>query len=146
MKKVFLVFILCGISGISLAQNGPGGCAIKYDYDAMGNRIKRSKYCWAGGGGGGSLKSIGSNNQESTSNEILVYPNPALTYVTIETKNPVKSGRIILMDMMGKVILQSISGEFQTLISVSQLASGVYLIKYYNNANGQTYIKNLVID
>ena len=53
MKKVITLFALLFGTHTLLAQampqGGAGGCVIKYDYNAVGNRIKRSKYsrcCW----------------------------------------------------------------------------------------------------
>ena len=48
MKKVITLFALLFGTHTLLAQampqGGAGGCVIKYDYNAVGNRIKRSKY------------------------------------------------------------------------------------------------------
>lgn len=110
----------------ALPQGGIGGCVIKYDYDAAGNRIKRSKYCWAGGG----------NNQRPapevankvTDVEMLVYPNPASTSFTVTFNRDIYEAVVELQDATGKLIAKKQVAGNVTYFNIQNLAQGPYFV------------------
>jgi hypothetical protein len=61
------------------------------------------------------------------------YPNPASTYIVVETTVPTASGSVILTDMLGKIVQVNAWNDQQTkqLIIVEGLVSGIYSIKLH---------------
>ncbi len=79
------------------------------------------------------------NNDEKL---ISVYPNPANDYISISNANKVLS--INIHDIKG-VLVKSINGESASKqINISDLSSGLYLIKY--STNNCSYIEKLIIE
>lgn len=65
--------------------------------------------------------------------EIKIFPNPANTFLTIET-NSNSEKNILLYDALGKLIASITSSEKQIQLPVSNLASGIYFIKIDDNS------------
>ena len=53
----------------------------------------------------------------------IVYPNPAKAYVSINT-----TGNVKLMDLSGKLVLNSYLKDVSTKIDISHLSAGIYLL------------------
>ncbi len=80
---------------------------------------------------------------EVTAVEAALYPNPAISNVTIELTDKNAVAELTLVDMLGNIVHTStINGS--TTIDVSGLTSGVYVVRLNNN--GQTsstrFVKN----
>jgi len=74
--------------------------------------------------------------------ELLIYPNPAISNVTLKTKE-MFSGEITTkdFDLQGKELLTNTmqsEGRLNQTIDVSSLAAGQYIIKTSNGANSYT--------
>jgi hypothetical protein len=93
-----------------------------------------------------SSKSIttGITDIEENNSSLMLYPNPATDNITIETKvNDTKQKELIsVCDILGNIILQQPVLQIKTNINISDLRTGVYLIKVETN-NG-VMIKKLV--
>lgn len=78
-------------------------------------------------------------------NQLLVYPNPAQDYVTIQaaTGNTL-SGTIHITDMTGRRIAEQPSNTAAVTINTSSFAPGVYMISFINR-DGNTFKQPLVI-
>lgn len=115
------------ISAQVYPSGGQGGCAIKYEYDAAGNRIKRSKYCWSPNGGGGSLRPTVIADNVSTL-EMLVYPNPVTTYITVDFNQDVQNAKVELQDIAGKVLASKIPNGRSVQFDMQAVAQGAYMV------------------
>jgi Secretion system C-terminal sorting domain len=108
-------------------------CAIKYNYDASGNRTQRYYQCSSeclGGSSGYSLrqaKPAGSGTQ--VSQPIVVFPNPSQGIFNIQLPANVAEAQAIVTDASGAVVLsQTIKGRSPT-IDISKCTLGAYTIK-----------------
>ncbi len=67
--------------------------------------------------------------------EIKIYPNPATDQITVEG---VSSGDISILNMSGSVIIKQHIASDKTMIDISRLPGGVYMMKTVNDANTST--------
>ena len=81
---------------------------------------------------------LSSNDISST---FKVYPNPASSYVKIQTND--FSNRIILYDLNGNMLLNKIYNQNQIKISVDFLSRGMYILKVINDS-GFIYRKIII--
>ena len=66
--------------------------------------------------------------------DIIVYPNPANNNITIKA-NQLNGGYLFLYDIMGKEVLRkTISGD-ETFLDISNLKSGIYVLKVLSKDN-----------
>jgi hypothetical protein len=65
---------------------------------------------------------------EMIANEINVYPNPATTFITIET-NESDIESVTLYDALGRLINNVSSQENSVMINVANLSAGIYFVK-----------------
>jgi hypothetical protein len=70
--------------------------------------------------------------------ELLVYPNPSSTLITIETSN---KGYLSILNLNSQVIVMHPITVNKTLIDISNLPSSVYIIRYQN----ENTVKNVKI-
>jgi hypothetical protein len=77
--------------------------------------------------------SIDSNNEEYSKDEIIVYPNPVNDVIVIEGLHPGISNSLKLVDMNGKVFFIKESKDSQTMIDITEFASGTYVLYIQNN-------------
>lgn len=66
-------------------------------------------------------------------NNFMIYPNPVMDYLQIQTKNIFFNAYIQLFDIYGKLIHEQSFTDEQSTVNMSNLASGVYLLKIKNN-------------
>lgn len=76
---------------------------------------------------------ITKGNDEVTSSEILLYPNPVTNMATLE--NVPSNTEITLYDLTGKVLLTKKSSTGNVIFDLSNLKAGVYFIKVGENRN-----------
>jgi uncharacterized protein YjdB len=95
-----------------------------------------------------------SDNQNRITTEsddgILVYPNPAIDYLTIENQNSAISYSYVeIFDNSGKVLmrneLSSLSKGSKVQLQLSKLSAGLYLMKIYGN-KAYPVVKKIIID
>lgn len=66
---------------------------------------------------------------ESANESLIIFPNPAKEFLTIEVPFQNKNTRIIIYNLKGEEVFNKIlSGEFSERIDLSHISSGVYLI------------------
>lgn len=75
-------------------------------------------------------------------NRIKLYPNPVASMLTIETPYNKQIDKVIIADLLGKVIVEEIPNNNQ--INVEQLASGTYFIEVFSGTEKlqAKFIKN----
>lgn len=66
-------------------------------------------------------------------NKIVVFPNPTSSFINIKSKLPIS--KIEIFDLLGKNILTS---RAQNQIDISNLQSGIYLIKFSSDIGSST--------
>jgi Secretion system C-terminal sorting domain/Reeler domain len=70
--------------------------------------------------------------------KISVYPNPTIDFVTIESDNSIIGTTYKVSDLTGKVVLTEKINAEKTIIDVSRLNSGMYIIEV-SDQNKQTF-------
>jgi hypothetical protein len=145
-KSVKYIFVLCilGVANQLLAQAIPpagyGGCAIEYDYDAAGNRIKRSKYCW---NPYQNQRAIQGAPAESIL-EMQVYPNPASTSVSVVLSTELEEAVVELQDISGKLISTKHVHGAQAVFDIRHLAQGAYMVVLKQKNSKLRMVRKLV--
>lgn len=76
--------------------------------------------------------------QDNISNNLSIYPNPAKNELHICSKNNNENHTICLYDMTGREIVKVQTDSVETLIDVSDLTEGIYLVKDINRENIQS--------
>ena len=79
-------------------------------------------------------------NAQTLQDQVKIYPNPAISDVTIETNN-VEIKRVDVFDLKGKKVLTSEQRTF----TVNKLMSGMYILKIYSETSRSVIIKRLLI-
>ena len=80
------------------------------------------------------INCIGITSIEDNNIKISIYPNPAKDNITIKT-NQLNGGYLFLYDIMGKEVLRkTISGD-ETFLDISNLKSGIYVLKVLSKDN-----------
>jgi hypothetical protein len=88
-----------------------------------------------------SCEDIVTSINENSDNSFRIYPNPANTYVQVESKN-LKGESIKVFDITGKIVKSTIINSYNeelVTIDISDLEKGVYFIKI--NSSSQKFIK-----
>lgn len=72
-----------------------------------------------------------SNNEFSADNsQIMVYPNPANSFLNIGTKSLLNLQEVTIIDISGKEVYKRVNSLSSESIDVSSLASGVYFVTF----------------
>lgn len=83
-------------------------------------------------------------NAIGSSNELLIFPNPANDVLFIQSQNEQQIDVVILYDMMGKISIQSTVGQRNTQLNTADLPAGVYVLSV--NQNGQQLKQRIIIE
>ena len=85
-------------------------------------------------------------DDQKSENKMLIYPNPANENITIEFSEIDENGSIQLLDIYGKLIMQTRTMNMNKIqIITSELPNGMYLI-VFNNSSNETQSEKLVIN
>jgi hypothetical protein len=149
MYKHFIVLLVV-LSSTHLIKaqvypsGGQGGCAIIYEYDAAGNRIKRSKICWSpNGGGGGSLRPIATSKDASLL-DMVIYPNPTSSYITIDFSSDVFNAKVELQDVAGRVLATSVPKDRSVQFDLQSYAQGTYLVVLKRKDTKELLVRKII--
>jgi len=131
MKNIYTLLFLFFLVVLQIE-----GQAIKYDYDASGNRIKREKVI--------ALKSAELNEEDEDDYEdaedfyedffgerkVVIYPNPTKGVLRVDFQNYGNTDdmQLIIYDMQGKLLQQIINVSIQTILDLTSYPTGVYLL------------------
>jgi hypothetical protein len=143
MKHILIICLLAlwGTNKSFAQILGPGGggtipdpgtpiCGIYFDYDAAGNRIKRYYDCKTIEPGPEEPIEISTFYPDISGSDgyARIFPNPALSYVSISFSRPVEHVHFHLYDAKGSILQSgSITGSSYR-IELSGYADGIYLI------------------
>lgn len=136
---VFTIVFICNTSK-SIAQSGPVVCAVKYDYDVAGNRIKREYKCeatWS------PTDPIGWSEPTIFTS---VYPNPTTGVITGTFSTPIGgeagSALITVSTMGGITVFQQEYNQVMSLVTIdiSQQIPGQYLLTVAAFNKIETYV------
>ena len=131
-----------GLTNCSAANGGNGSYNITYnsaivaellEADANFAFTNTKNFC---------IQDVTGIGEMDLSNAITIYPNPANETVTVFTNN-LEVTKIELLNIAGQVISTVIETAATTKLNVSQIASGVYLVKTYTTDGTAT--KQLII-
>jgi hypothetical protein len=77
--------------------------------------------------------------QEMASNEVIIYPNPIITQLTVKLASEFENGATVtLSDIAGRILRSfAVSGK-QYVLKLSDIPSGVYFIKVSNDVKSVT--------
>lgn len=79
------------------------------------------------------------------SDQILVYPNPVLDRLTIETQGDFRSGLVVeIMDVYGRRVLTSHQEESGGTIDLSFLSAGVYHIRFVGKKSNSVHSVGII--
>lgn len=79
--------------------------------------------------------------EDFVKNDILIYPNPANNIITIKMENYANE-KVSFVNMLGQNVKTVQLKDIETLIDLSDLASGVYTIKFENSKTFRKIVKN----
>ena len=68
-------------------------------------------------------------------NGLKVYPNPASEYIQIDLPKEFIYGTIQIIDLSGRISLDKRISKANSTINISELETGIYLIKLIENSN-----------
>ena len=146
-----LLSLLCSLSAATTAT-AQQACAypntwvcsntVNYAYDAVGNRVLRSQYCYCQGVGGryantkaaaDSTKAVAAATDGTAAKSILaIYPNPTNSSITVEFSEAVTGARVGITNNLGQEILSvPVSGSTAT-IDLAAYPVGVYTVTLYD--------------
>ena len=66
---------------------------------------------------------------ETSSNKMVLYPNPASNQITIQNNNNKMLGTVSIFDVSGKMIYKKFAGSSQATFDVKNFSSGVYYVR-----------------
>jgi hypothetical protein len=125
---------------------GPIGSTFSYTFTVVGTN---DYFCGVHGAASMSgtitvQENLGVEDFESGSS-FNVYPNPSDSRLNIQLKQGIINGQIEIFDMLGKqVINHTLNSENLSTINISELNSGLYLIKVSFEGSSETkrFVKN----
>jgi len=82
---------------------------------------------------------LGIYNPDNQDIDVIIYPNPVEDYLQIKLQNPVTT-HIRISSLTGQVLLSQTLNQAQTTLDLSELANGVYFLRY-DNPNGTRTLK-----
>lgn len=140
LVKCLLISATFWLTSDSIAQDG---CTIRYRYDAAGNRISRDWYCWTGDpdpdetdvdrmaqhDDPGQLKKAEASTGPLSETQLLVFPNPASTSITIHLSDPIHDASMDVIDTQGHILVSGRITGTTAHMDVSGLAVGSYFIR-----------------
>lgn len=82
--------------------------------------------------------------QSFNDEQFIIYPNPANNLVNIKTKAAAGNTQVEVFDINGRAVMQTKLSTDQTQIDISNLTTGVYILKIANDTATQT--EKLIIE
>jgi hypothetical protein len=131
-----------GLSNCSAGNGGNGSYNITYNSEVVAELLEANANFGFTNTKNFCITDVTGLGEINLSNAIAIYPNPANETVTVFANNLVVT-KIELLNIAGQVISTVIETAVTTKLNVSQIASGVYLVKTYTTDGTAT--KQLII-
>jgi hypothetical protein len=68
------------------------------------------------------------SNDEQSNSKFTLYPNPAKDLIHLRTPN-IEEGRVVLIDLLGKKVMDEHFSSITSQIDISELKSGIYMVR-----------------
>jgi len=155
IKVTAIILLLANVKAMD-AQSGPGNCAIKFTYDAAGNRVKRVEQCGgliqkAGESDLANSPAIEESNDKPAAQEssddldiAVLFPNPTSATCIVSLNKEISNATLELYDNQGKQVhYERVSGK-DIPLNLAGLSSGSYIviIRTENRTVHKTVVKN----
>lgn len=83
--------------------------------------------------------------EQMTSMKRTYYPNPATTEIAYNAETVLENGRILILDLQGKVWKEQVTTASSGTVDVTDIPQGLYLIQSFNKEGILTGVQRLVI-
>ena len=94
---------------------------------------------------GSCTPTVGLNEINHQSEQILVYPNPATNKVTIKHNDIFKNGTVEIYNLLGKTIfIEKLFNESEIEINISNFSPGIYFVKLFDGE--KSYCRKMIIE
>ena len=94
----------------------------------LGSAIKKSQIGW---------------DDFDVNEQVIVFPNPADEFISIQWPSAIQMNEIVLFDINGKQVQRYVNPQTHT-INVSELIPGVYIIRCQTHQNEFTHHKIII--
>ncbi len=122
--------------------NAVGNGSIKYTYTSVGGCV--NSRTMIGNGFSCAARGAISNEQLTTTNEFVMFPNPAKSVVSLSVDNIIGKGSIVVTDLYGKIVKTQCLSMGINAIDITNLVKGFYLISVITNDGKST--KKLIVE
>jgi hypothetical protein len=88
-----------------------------------------------------------SSAPDTKKNIFTLYPNPAtneFTITGINNQSSITNTQLIMIDVLGKIVMQSTITNNQSTITINQLKSGIYFVRLIDMDNNAVYTGKVV--
>ena len=114
------------------------GCDVKFEYDDVGNRVKRFWYCWQNGNSNRPAKEVEASSDPLVSDLVSVFPNPTNGDFTIELSNEPKDAELLISDLKGNIIRKERILKQTHKATLKFCAPGIYMVRIRSNGKSET--------
>ncbi|QQR87613.1 MAG: T9SS type A sorting domain-containing protein [Flavobacteriales bacterium] len=128
--------LLFGFLAVCMVAQAQGGCKVRYQYDAGGNRIQREWYCWTGEEEEEQEHEEGMAPQTGSTkaamleaNAMRLHPNPSDDFVNFQLRMPVENGQLEVLDAEGHTVLSDQFTGLTHRLSIAHLPAGTYFAR-----------------
>jgi hypothetical protein len=84
-------------------------------------------------------------HQTSNLNRISIYPNPATNELNLKLPNSSSINVVSILDFQGRIMMEKPLEKNEHSIDVSELPSGVYLLRVQSNDSKEVYFQKLIL-
>lgn len=89
--------------------------------------------------------SINDYNHDDLESKIFIYPNPAKEFIYIDlADNKLENCSVKLIDLNGRIVIESVLRSNNNKIDVSHLSPGIYFIEIYDGL--QKFLESIIIN
>ena len=131
-----------GLTNCSAGNGGNGSYNITYNSEVVAELLEANANFGFTNTKNFCITDVTGLGEINLSNAIAIYPNPANETITVFANNLVVT-KIEVLNIAGQVISTVTETASTTKLNVSQIASGVYLVKTYTTEGAAT--KQLII-
>jgi hypothetical protein len=79
------------------------------------------------------------NDQRKEINDFVIYPNPVMNELNIQTTNSAINSKVQIMNALGSIVYSSTIDKEKIIINSTDFESGIYTLQIINSTNVQTF-------